>query len=223
MRICAVIPAYNEAAVISGVVEKVKQYVDEVVVVDDGSKDATAILARQAGATVLQHFLNRGQCAALQTGIAYAVQNNIDAIVTIDADGQHEAAEIPLVIEPLLLGRAEVVLGSRFLKPDNAIPSSRQKLLRAATVFTRLYTGLHITDTHNGFRAFSKAAASKLELKQDSMAHASEVIEQIKKHNLKFTEVGVTVHYTQYSLHKGQKLTNSFKIVWDLLLGRIVK
>lgn len=223
MKICAVIPAYNEAGVIAGVMNKIKREVDEVIVIDDGSTDNTSEIAKSSGATVLRHFLNRGQGAALQTGIDYAAIQDFDVIVTIDADGQHEAAEIPKLVEPLRLGRVDVVLGSRFLNKDNKIPVSRKRLLKAATLFTRLYTGLNVTDTHNGFRAFSKKAASKIKLKQDGMAHASEIIEQIKKHELKISEVGVTVNYTYYSLNKGQKLTNSFKIVWDLILGRITK
>jgi len=223
MKITAVIPAYNEAKVISGVVNSVKAKVDEVIVVDDGSSDNTSEVARNAGAKVARHFLNRGQGAALQTGLDFALKNDADIIVTFDADGQHEASEISQVVEPLLLGKVDVVLGSRFLKQDNKIPKGRQILLKTATLFTRIYTGLKVTDAHNGFRAFSSQAAERIEIRQDGMAHASEIIEQIKKHNLKFKEVGVTINYTYYSVNKGQKFSNSFRIVWDLILGRITK
>lgn len=222
-QIFVVIPAFNEAKVIGRVVGEVKPKVDQVIVVDDGSADATSDVAQAAGAVVARHFLNRGQGAALQTGIDLALTMGADIIITFDADGQHQVAEIDQVVKPLLLGEVDVVLGSRFLKTDNQIPQSRVWLLKAATWFTKFYTGLNVTDAHNGFRAFSRTAAQVIQIRQDGMAHASEIIEQIKKHQLKFKEVGVTIKYTYYSLNKGQKLTNSFKIVWDLLLGRIAK
>lgn len=223
MKITVVIPAFNEAKVISSVVSAVKGKVDEVIVVDDGSSDNTARVAKNAGAKVARHFLNRGQGAALQTGISFALKTGADIIVTFDADGQHVAEEIEQVVKPLLLGEVDVVLGSRFLKPENKIPQSRTILLKLATWFTRLYTGLKVTDAHNGFRALSRRAAEVIKIRQDGMAHASEIIEEIKRHNLKFKEVGVTIKYTYYSLEKGQKLTNAFSIVWDLILGRIIR
>ena len=223
MKVIVVIPAYNEAQIIAQVVADVSGKVAEVIVVDDGSKDNTFETAKNAGAVVARHFLNRGQGAALQTGIKLALQREAEIIVTFDADGQHLSEEIDQLTQPLLLGEVDVVLGSRFLKPDNQIPRARVALLKLATVFTKLYTGLAITDSHNGLRAFSAAAAEKIQIRQDGMAHASEIIEEIKKHNLKFKEVGVTIKYTYYSINKGQKISNSFKIVWDLLLGRITK
>ena len=223
MKIIVVIPAYNEAKVIYSVVNAVKDQVDEVIVIDDGSSDNTAEVATNAGAKVARHFLNRGQGAALQTGISFALKSDADIIVTFDADGQHVAEEIEQVVKPLLLGEVDVVLGSRFLNAANKIPLSRVILLKLATLFTRIYTGIKITDAHNGFRALSRHAAEVIKIRQDGMAHASEIIEEIKKHNLKFKEVGVTINYTYYSLEKGQKLTNAFKIVWDLILGRIAR
>ncbi|HLC89742.1 MAG TPA: glycosyltransferase family 2 protein, partial [Patescibacteria group bacterium] len=180
------------------------------------------------GSKILRHFINRGQGAALQTGIFCALKDGADVIVTFDADGQHNPEEIDRVVEPLLLSEVDVVLGSRFLKseirnPKSEIPLSRIIILKLASWFTRLYTGLAVTDTHNGFRAISAKAASLIEIKQDGMAHASEIIEQIKKHNLKFKEVPVAINYTKHSLAKGQKLSNSFKIIWDLIISRIAK
>lgn len=240
MKIIAVIPAYNESKTIGWVVKEVKEKVDMVVVVDDGSSDQTNELAKKAGAAVLKHFLNRGQGAALQTGIIFALGQGADIIITFDADGQHDANDIERMVQPLLLDEVDVVLGSRFLKPkapfDSAqgrqspkpkvksgIPISKRILLKIATWLTRLYTGLPITDVHNGFRGISRKAAELIEIKQDGMAHASEIIEQIKKHQLKFKEMPVNVIYTDYTRKKGQPLTNSFKIIWDLIFGRINK
>jgi len=221
MKTAVVIPAYNEAAVISAVVSSVLSKVSLVVVIDDGSSDQTGYLAKKAGAIVLTHLINRGQGAALQTGILYALQQGADIIVTFDADGQLVATEIDLVISPLLLGKVDVVLGSRFLKHAGNIPVRKKILLKVAVIITKLYTGLSISDTHNAFRAFSKSAANQLNITQRGMAHASEILEQVKKYNFKFIEVPVTINYTTYSQQKGQKISGSFKIIWDLLLSRL--
>ena len=227
MKITVVIPAYNEARVLDGVIRAVREHVDEVVVIDDGSTDQTATVARAAGAVVGSHFLNRGQGATLQTGILLALARQADVIVTFDADGQLAAEEIEGVITPLLRGEAEVVLGSRFLDrrklQQSGMPAAKQAVLRLATLITRWYTGLPVTDTHNGFRAFSRHAAEVITIKQGRMAHASEIIEQIEKHRLTFKEAPVSVRYTAYSLKKGQRISHSFGILWDLLLSRLSK
>ncbi|MFA6382287.1 MAG: glycosyltransferase family 2 protein [Candidatus Buchananbacteria bacterium] len=223
MKTIVVIPAYNEAKAISQVVKKIKDKAYDVIVVNDGSADNTGELAKQAGAAVVNHFLNRGQGAALQTGLDFALSLQADIIVTFDADGQHEANEIDDLVEPLLLQKADVVLGSRFLSDKNQIPFWKKQVLKLATWFTRFYTGLPVTDVHNGFRALSRRAAELIEIRQDGMAHASEIIEQIKIHQLRFIEAPVTIRYTEYSLQKGQKLSNSFRIIWDLIIGRISK
>ena len=223
MKIVAVIPAYNEATTVGSVVESVSEQVDEVIVVDDGSIDQTGPNAQKAGAIVIRHFFNRGQGAALQTGFEYALRHEADIVVTFDADGQFEAAEIKKVVEPLLLDKVDVVLGSRFLTPLQSVPLKRKILLKAATAITRLYTGLAVTDAHNGFRALSRQALSVINLQQRGMAHASEILEEINKHRLRFMEVPITVNYTDYSLQKGQRLSSSFRIVKDLFVSRLFK
>ena len=227
MKITVVIPAYNEARVLDGVIRAVREHVDEVVVIDDGSTDQTAAVARAAGAVVASHFLNRGQGATLQTGILLALARQADVIVTFDADGQLVAEEIDQMVTPLLRGEAGVVLGSRFLDrrklQQSGMPAAKLAVLRLATLITRWYTGLPVTDTHNGFRAFSRHAATVITIKQGGRAHASEIIEQIEKHRLTFKEAPVSVRYTAYSLKKGQRISHSFGILWDLLLSRLSK
>lgn len=224
MKIIAVIAAYNEEKMVGNVVTEVKQHCHEVIVVDDGSADGTYQQARSAGALTLRHPVNRGQGAALQTGIDKALSLDAEIIVTFDADGQLDASQIPEVISPILNKQCEVVLGTRFSRNGSDapnIPSSRKTLIKAAAFITRFYTGLKISDVHNGFRAFSRKALMKIEITQDGMAHASEILEQIKKYELTYREVGVTVRYTEYSLQKGQKISNSFKIIWELFLARL--
>lgn len=223
MKIFVVIAAYNEEKMIEKVVLGVKKYGHEVVVVNDGSRDNTKKIAKTAGAFVLNHEINRGQGAALQTGITYSLANGADMIITFDADDQFLPEEINEIIKPLLLDKVDIVLGSRFLNNTHDAPAKKAAVLKIATWVTNLYTGLKLTDIHNGFRAISAKAARELIITQDGMAHASEILEQIKKHNWRYCEVPVTVKYSEYSMNKGQKLSNSLNIVKDLLISRLNK
>lgn len=224
MRVVAVVPAYNEETTVGAVINGLRQFVDAAVVVDDGSIDRTLEVAEAAGAIVLRHFLNRGQGAALVTGIQYALAQGADVIVTFDADGQHEAMDVLRLLEPLHLGRYDVVLGSRYLPGASVVgmPRSRRWLKNVAVTFDRFRTGLKITDTHNGLRAFSRQAAEKINIRQDGMAHASEILDEIARLELRYTEVPVSIHYTQYAKAKGQKGIHGFSVVRDLLFRRFL-
>src|SRR5262245_26000808 len=123
-----------------------------VVVVDDGSRDRTAQVALDNGAWSLRHLLNLGQGAALQTGISFALERGAATIVTFDADNQHDPDEIPLLTAPVRAGTVDVALGSRFLGRAENIPLSRKLVLKGGVVFTRLFSGIRVTDTHNGDR-----------------------------------------------------------------------
>jgi glycosyltransferase involved in cell wall biosynthesis len=216
-----VIAAYNEAKVIAAVVADVKSTGHRVVVVDDGSKDGTGDLATGAGAIVIRHPINLGQGAALQTGLDFALAQGADVIVTFDADGQHRAADIAGLVETLARQKADFVLGSRFLGTSVNLPLSRRLLLRAATWFTRATTGLNITDSHNGLRAMTRRGAGRIHLRQNRMAHASEILHQIATSGLKYVETPVTIHYSDYSLAKGQTLFDALLIVLDLFARRL--
>lgn len=222
-RAIAVIAAFNEARAIEAVVRDLRPHVGEVIVVDDGSSDATAEVARRAGAVVIRHAINRGQGAALQTGITAALARGAAIVVTFDADGQHVASDVPKLVEPVAGGRADVALGSRFLGGASNVPAMRRLLLKGAVVFTRLTSGLHLTDAHNGLRALSRKAAGTIRIRQDRMAHASEIVSEIRRHGLKFVEVPITVLYTEYSRAKGQSAFGAFRILFDLLVGKGVK
>ncbi len=192
-----------------------------VTVVDDGSSDDTAASAAAAGAAVVRHPVNLGQGAALQTGIAYALGASAEYVVTFDADGQHRAGDIVQLIEGLQAHGADFALGSRFLQPRPRLPLTRRLLLGAATRFTRMTTGLRITDTHNGLRAMTRAGASRIRLRQNRMAHASEFLHQVAQSGLPYVEVPVSIVYTPYSLAKGQKLRDAVTIILDLLARRL--
>jgi glycosyltransferase involved in cell wall biosynthesis len=221
--IFVVVPAYNEAEAIGGVLEELRRTGATVVVVDDCSSDATAAIARAAGATVLRHAVNRGQGAALQTGIRYALARDAEIIVTFDSDGQHDAGDLAALVAPIRDGRAEVVLGSRFLEPRSAVPPARRLLLKLAVVFTRLTSGLHVTDAHNGLRALSRRAAASIDIRLDRMAHASELMDQIRRGRLPYAEVAVGVRYTPYARRKGQRGVHALRVAFDYLVGRWVR
>lgn len=210
-----IVPAYNEGQVIGGVLSELCTQFQNIVVVDDCSSDNTNDEARRFPVHFLSHPINLGQGAALQTGISYALQNGAEQIVTFDSDGQHCVSDIPRLIQSL--ERFDVVLGSRFLEEGLAekLPSKRRVLLKCATWYTRLSTGLRLTDTHNGLRAFSRKAAQRIVITQNRMAHASQILQLIALNKLSYVEVPVTIKYTDYSLAKGQKMSNSFNILWD--------
>jgi polyprenyl-phospho-N-acetylgalactosaminyl synthase len=216
-----VVPAFNEERVIADVIIGLRKQYPNVIVVDDCSTDSTRSLAMKAGAIVVTHPINLGQGAALQTGITLALQRGAECIVTFDADGQHCMPEIARLTQALVAHNADFALGSRFLGGTINLPKSRKVLLRAATLFTRLTTGLRVTDAHNGFRAMSRLGATKLNLRQNRMAHASEIVDQIANSGLNYVEVPVTIEYTSYTLAKGQRSTNFLYILLDLLVRRL--
>jgi len=218
-----IIAAYHEEVAIGEVVGGlVSAGWRDVVVVDDGSSDNTAAVARQAGAHVLVHPINRGQGAALQTGITWALEQGAEVLVTFDADGQHRVEDLAAMVTPILKGEVHACLGSRFLEHADAIPLSRRMLLRGAVIFSRLVSGASLTDAHNGYRALSRTMAEQLDISLDRMAHASELIDQIVRSGLAWREVSVRIRYTAYSRSKGQGASAAFRIVFDYLLGRML-
>lgn len=215
--ICA---AYNEAATISHVVGDLRLEGFNVVVVDDGSSDGTRTLGAAATA-VVSHPINLGQGAALKTGVDYALSRGADVLVTFDADGQHRVTDIPSLLEALTREHADFALGSRFLGQSQAMPLARHVLLRAARLFTTLTTGLRLTDTHNGLRALTRRGALALRLRQNRMAHASEILAEIARSGMRYVEVPVTIDYTAYSLAKGQRTGDFVMILLDLFARKL--
>ncbi len=229
-KIFIVIPAYNEGNSIAKVITDLKNHkYNHIVVVDDGSKDKTYEKARKQNVYVLKHIINRGQGASLQTGINFALMKNADIIVTFDADGQHIAGEIKNLIMPIKKGEVEVSLGSRFLKDkkkkskETHIPFIRKLFLKTGTFVNFVFYGVRLSDAHNGFRALSRDAAEKIEINFDGMEHASEIVEEIINKNISYKEVPVSIRYTNYSLNKGQRSLNAFRIFFKLLFRKMCK
>jgi glycosyltransferase involved in cell wall biosynthesis len=217
-----VIPAYNESAIITSVIDPILKIYKNVVVVDDGSKDGTSLLLKSSRVFLLRHIINRGQGAALQTGIQFSLLQGADIIVTFDADGQHNESDIRSLIEPILKGECDVTLGSRFLGQAHGIPISRRYVLRIGILFTRIVSHIRISDIHNGLRAFSRQAARSLCISMDRMAHASEILDQIQKSGWRYKEVPVNVYYSRYSLTKGQSSWSALKIALQVLTKKII-
>lgn len=222
--IWVVIPAYNEETAIEDVIDALTKEFSHIVVVDDCSTDDTHNVASQAGAYVCRHVVNLGQGAALQTGIDFSVGKGASHIVMFDADGQHKVEDAVAMCRMLLENDdVDVVLASRFLGNTEGMPALKHVVLKMATLYTRLTTGLNVTDTHNGLRVVTRRAAKAIKLRQNRMAHASEFLDEIASHGLKYREFGATVRYTEYSKAKGQSIWGAFTVLLDLILRRLYR
>jgi glycosyltransferase involved in cell wall biosynthesis len=219
-KVWIVIPAYNEMKNISGVISNLKEVTANIVVVDDCSSDNTAEVVRNTGVKLLAHIVNRGQGAALQTGNEYALSQGAEIIVHFDADGQMQVKDIANVIAPISSGQVEVVFGSRSLAKKSQTPWSKKYFIHyPAIIFNWLFTGIKLTDAHCGFRALSRNAGEKIVITQDGMAHATEILDQVRQYGLKYQEVGVEILYHQY----GQRFSSGFRIIRDLVLAKVIR
>lgn len=221
-EIYIIIPVYNEASVIAQTLHQLVQTEYSIVVVDDGSADGSGEVARQFRVHYICHPVNLGQGAALQTGMEYARMRNAAAVVHFDADGQHRVEDIQRLLEPIMNDECDVVFGSRFLnKAGAAIPFSKKVFLQLARYINWIFAGILLTDAHNGLRAMNRKALETIYFSENRMAHASEILLLVKEHRLKYTEVPVTIDYTEYSRRKGQSLWNAVNIIFDLLFKKI--
>jgi glycosyltransferase involved in cell wall biosynthesis len=191
------IPAYNEERFIGSIVLAAQDHVDLVVVVDDGSRDRTSELARRAGAVVVQHQVNQGKAAAVNTGFAYVRSLQPEAMIMLDGDGQHCAADIPTVIQPVLDNTADIVVGSRFLNVKSKIPIYRQLGQHGLTLATNLASGVNSSDSQSGYRAFSAHALRELSFGQGGFSIESEMQFLARMHKLRVAEVPVHVIYAE--------------------------
>jgi glycosyltransferase involved in cell wall biosynthesis len=194
-RVLAGIAAYNEARYVGSVVLQARQYVDEVIVVDDGSTDSTAKVAGLAGATVVRHPQNKGKGAAVQTILAEARKRNPDVLVLLDADAQHDPNEIPALIRPISEG-FDLVIGSREAQEAK---TPRYRRIGKEVIFrsSRLASGTNVYDSESGFRALSPKAINELDLKANGFAVESEMITFAADKKLKITEVPISNIYTK--------------------------
>jgi glycosyltransferase involved in cell wall biosynthesis len=226
MKTFCVIPAWNEEKNIFKTISSVLPRVDFIVVVDDYSKDNTCLEVEKMLSLpeakdklkLLRHPINLGQGAALQTGNEYAISHGADVIVHFDADGQFLSEELPVVIQAIVDGQADIVFGSRFLNIKSDIPKLKKNIIMPlAKIFNLVFFGIKTSDPQSGFRAMTKETAQKIKIENNMMAHCTEILAKAHKYKLRIKEVPITVIYN----HFGQKFSGSFKIIKDLLFKKI--
>lgn len=216
------IPAFNESKTIQDVIKKIPKRIASVksvkiVVIDDGSTDNTAAVAKYKKVRIVKHLINRGLGAALKTAFIIARQLDIDILVTMDADGQHDPKDIRKLIKPIIRRKADVVIGSRLYR-NRQMPVERKIINYLANIVTFLLTGVLTSDSQSGLRAFNKNAVKKINLITQRMEVSSEIFNEIKKNKLSIKEVGIKPIYTQYSLNKGQSIMNAPNVLLKLFI-----
>jgi polyprenyl-phospho-N-acetylgalactosaminyl synthase len=217
-----IVPCYNEAAIIRQTIKGLLDLHYTVVVVDDASTDNVQQELGGLRVFYLRHAINLGQGAALQTGIDFAVKRGAAYMVTFDADGQHDAKDIEGMIDILAAKRVDIILGSRFLRGGSTDSSGfRKGMQHAARYINYIFTGILLSDAHNGLRAMNCKAASSIRLRENRMAHASEFLMEVKRNRLRFEEYPVHIRYTAYSKKKGQSPVSGIRILVDLVLNKI--
>ena len=225
MKIFIVIPAYNEEKKIGSIISQLRNAgYENILVVDDGSGDDTAKISSDAGIEVLSHIINRGQGAALRTGIEHLREKHApDIIVTFDGDEQHRVEDIAKIIKPIVEEKVDIVLGSRFLNQKTNAPFLRKIILKSGIIFTNLISNVKLTDTHNGLRALGKKAIDSIEIAHRGMEHASDIIDEVTKKQLRYKEVPVEIIYTDYSKSKGQCSSAFIKIGIKILIKKLMQ
>lgn len=214
-----VIPLFNEASVVGEVIAQARETFPHIVCVDDASTDGSATVARAAGAVVVRHPFNLGQGAALQTGLTYVLEaTDAQYVVTFDADGQHRVQDAAAMVARAREEDVAIVFGSRFLDDRTKPGLLRRIILKGAVWITNQQTGLRLSDAHNGLRVIRRDAAQGLQLEQNRMAHATEIVLQLARTKLPWVEHPVLIVYTDYSRAKGQSLMNSINILIDTIV-----
>jgi glycosyltransferase involved in cell wall biosynthesis len=218
--IVAGMPMYNEEETIGTVVTRALKYVDAVICIDDGSSDSSARIAEKCGALVIRHRINRGYGGALKSLFHKAKELNVDAMVVLDSDGQHEASDIPKLLQPILSGEADFTIGSRFINGGGGtdMPAYRRLGIKVITAASNLSSDLAIKDTQSGFRAFSHSAIEKLRFDSEGMELSLEMLEDAHEKNLTIKEVPTII---RYDVPKGSNFTavsHGFTVLsWALL------
>ncbi|MBW2995619.1 glycosyltransferase family 2 protein [Candidatus Woesearchaeota archaeon] len=223
MKLFIVIPAYNEEKSIGKVIDDLNRAgYHNIIVVDDGSKDKTAeVVSRKKDVILCRHLINRGLGGALGTGLDAAYENGADMAITFDADGQHCVSDIPNMVKPIKDGKADVVIGSRMID-HKGMPLVRVIGNWGLNLITWFLFGVWTTDSQSGMRAFNRKALYNIETRTSRMEVSSEFFKEIRRHELRFAEVPIKVIYTEYSMRKGQSSWNAIKIVFKLIIRKIM-
>jgi len=220
-RVVAVIPCYNTESHIAEVVTRTLPYVDQVIVVDDGSTDDTAEVAKRVGAEVIGHKRNTGYGEAIKTGFREAQRNDNDILVTIDGDGQNNPDEIPLLLESILGGEADLVIGSRFLSNNHNMPSYRNFGIRVITWLWNVFSKIKVSDSQSGFRAYNKTLFKDLTLSENGMSISIEILEKARRKRVTIIEVPVSCHYT-HSTISSNAIKHGLRVSLSIIRIRLV-
>ncbi|VVB70266.1 UDP-N-acetylglucosamine--dolichyl-phosphate N-acetylglucosaminyltransferase [uncultured archaeon] len=213
----AAMPAYNEERSIAKMVLGCKKYVDQVVVVDDGSSDATAEIAKSLGAYVVSHEKNEGYGASLRACFETARVLGADKMVIIDSDGQHDPEEIPELLRPLGRG-VDLVIGSRFCNGNgNEIPAYRKLGMKVLDITTNIVGGISVTDSQSGFRAYGRRAIDCISIGDNGMSAGSEILIQAKDNKLKVEEVEIHCSYNVERTSTEHPVSHGVKVLLILL------
>lgn len=217
-----IVPCYNEGTVIFDVLTNARETFPNIVAVNDGSRDNSADQIRAAGAHLVDHPVNLGQGAAIQTGVEYArAQPGAHFFVTFDADGQHQVKDVVRMIERLRTEPVDIIVGTRFAGQDNSqVPWIKRLVLKTVVMLSPRTKRLGLSDAHNGLRAFNRKVAEEMNIRMNGMSHASEIVTMIDKQGWRVDEEPVDILYTEYSMSKGQSLINGVNILADGLVAR---
>ena len=222
LKIVAVLPAHNEAACIADVIRDAKKYVDQVIVVTDGSKDDTSDVSKKAGAKVVNHMDNCGAGAATMTGIEAARLLNADVIITLDADGQHDPHDIPAVLEPILSDTADIVFANRFGQ-RNSIPLIRRLFNGIGNIVTFAATGKWVSDSQCGFKVFGPKAVRQIDIRMSRYEFCTEIVRESVQWRWRTVEIPTKVIYSEYTMAKGQSFASGIKTALKILLRSFLR
>ena len=217
-----IVPCYNEGTVIFDVLSRARETFPNIVAVNDGSRDNSAAQIRAAGAHLVDHPVNLGQGAAIQTGVEYArAQPGAQYFVTFDADGQHQVKDVVRMVERLRTEPVDIIVGTRFAgQEETQVPWIKRVVLKTVVLLSPRTRRLGLSDAHNGLRAFNKRVADEMNIRMNGMSHASEIVAMIDQRGWRVAEEPVDILYTEYSMSKGQSLINGVNILADGLVAR---
>lgn len=222
LKIVILVPAYNEEKTLGGVIDDLKNHgYQNIVVIDDGSSDGTSKICQSKKVMWTRHMINRGLGGVLGTGFQVARELQADIVVTCDADGQHDSRAIKSLLQPLSERKADFVIGSRMISAKG-MPFWRRIFNHIGNLITLLLFGKYVSDSQSGMRALNSKALSKITIRTNRMEVSSELIQEIKKHNLRLQEVPINAIYTEYSLSKGQNFLVGVKTFLRLLVHKII-